>query len=83
VPTASTLLIAHTVSTKFKLNRRQAATLRRRCAALAAVEEVLVRKVQRILPPPDADGKANAAAIIQLREWCIVRQSRPDVPPFE
>ena len=47
------------------------------------MEEVLVRKVQRILPPPDADGKANAAAIIQLREWCIVRQSRPDVPPFE
>jgi len=83
VPSASTVLIAHTVSTKFKLNRRQAATLRRRCAAMAAMEEVLVRKVQRTLPPPGADDEANAAAINQLREWCMVRHSRPDVPPFE
>ena len=83
VSSASTVLIAHTVSTKFKLNRRQAATLRRRCAAMAAMEEVLVRKVQRTLPPPGADDEANAAAINQLREWCMVRHSRPDVPPFE
>ena len=45
VPSASTLLIAHTVSTKFKLNHRQAATLRHRCAVMAAMEEVLVRQV--------------------------------------
>ena len=45
VPSASTLLIANNVSTKFKLNHRQAATLRHRCAVMAAMEEVLVRQV--------------------------------------
>jgi len=81
-PRASSVELAASTADHFEVSGRMAGVLRRRFAAMVAVEQDVIRRIRRLLPV-SADADAALSAVRRISELCSEIEQRKTDLPFE
>ena len=82
LPSASSVDMAKAAAEHFEVTKGQAIALRRRFAAMVAVEQSVVARVRRLLPV-GADAESALLAVKRIDEFCAKFEGRNTSLPFE
>ena len=81
-PKASSLDVAKTIVDHFEVTKGQAASIRRRTAGMASMEQSILAKIRRLLPVA-VDGDGAIAALRRIDDFLSTFEARDCSTPFD
>ena len=82
LPLASSVDMAKATAEHFEVTKGQAIALRRRFAAMVAVEQNVLARIRRLLPV-GADAESSLLAVKRIDDFCAKFEGRSTSLPFE